>query len=220
MSNKKEETPLSQENWNGRLLIVTDIETTGLNPFLNEIVQIAMIGLDSNFNPRRDILPFYINIKPEAPWLWNPEARELNKDLMVKCLESGHDSEKAKDLLQDWLKKLGSHYTKYGNLMKPMLLAHNLVFDQMFIMRWLGAELFHELFDGRGRCSMQTANYLNDRDCMHANKISFPKVSLRYLESCLKINMEAREHRSHDALSDALSCAAVYKELCKRGLLA
>ena len=218
---KNEDGPaLSSENWNGRLMISCDIETSGLDPFKHEILQLALIGLTSNYYPRKDIIPFNVVMKPEAPYLADPEAKELNKALFVKALESGHCQEKCKDLLQDWLKKLGSNYTKYGSLMKPMILSHNIVFDQIFLMKWLGTDLFYELFDGRSRCSMRTALYINDRADMHSEKIPFPKVGLRYCESTLKINMADREYRSHDALSDALSCADVYREMCKRGLLA
>jgi len=218
MTVKVKEQAVSMETWNGNQMAVIDVETTGLRPYFHEIVQICILPLDSNCDPRKNILPFYINIKPESPERWNPEARELNRELFVKCLESGHDEEKAKDLLRDWIKKLKLPLTKWGNPHKIIPLGHNFAYDQAFLKAWLWDE-YEEFFDGRFRDTMVTAAYLNDRACFHANKIEFPKINLRYLASCLKIDMATREYRAHDAMADCLTTAKIYKEFCKRGLL-
>ena len=63
MAVKVKEQAVSMETWNGNQMAVIDVETTGLRPYFNEIVQICILPLDSNCDPRKDILPFYINIK-------------------------------------------------------------------------------------------------------------------------------------------------------------
>jgi DNA polymerase III epsilon subunit-like protein len=203
------------QHWNENQVCVIDTETTGTNPLLNEIVQICILPLDSNLDPRKDVIPFYVTIKPESPEYWNPEAKELNRELFIKAMASGHDSEKVKDLLRDWVKKLKLPLTKWGTPHRIIPLGHNFAFDRSFLMKWLGDQ-YEEFFDGRYRDTMTAALYLNDRAGFHANKVEYAKVNLRYLCSTLKIDMGSR---AHDALADCLSTAQVYKALCRQGLL-
>ena len=74
------------EHWNGNQICAMDTETTGLDPFWHEIVQIAILPLDSNMEPRQDVLPFYINMIPQCPERVDREAVKVNK--FVGCKES------------------------------------------------------------------------------------------------------------------------------------
>ena len=52
----------SMQHWNGNQLCVVDVETTGLDLFWHEIIQLCILPLDSDINPRTDVSPFYINL--------------------------------------------------------------------------------------------------------------------------------------------------------------
>ena len=56
------------KHWNGHQLCAIDTETTGLEAGYHEIVEIAIIPLDSEIKPRTDVLPFNIFIKPDFPF--------------------------------------------------------------------------------------------------------------------------------------------------------
>lgn len=206
----------SMVHWNGNQVCCIDVETTGLDPYFHEIIQICILPLDSNFNPRKDVLPFYIEIQPEWPERISREAMKINKLDLAKIMERGHDKEKAKDLLQEWIEKLNLPYTKYGTRKKILSLGHCIAsFDIPFIRQWLGVDLYNELFDHHIRDIASVVMYLNDKAAMHAEDIKFKKMRLAYIATAIGITHD----RAHDALQDCLVEAQVWKKLVQQGLL-
>lgn len=199
----------SMQHWNGHQLVAVDIETGGLDPSYHEILQIAILPLDSNIRIRRDVMPFYIEMAPEHPQRVDPEALRMNGLDMIRISYRGHDPDKAKDMLEDWVGKLGLPHTKYGNRKRLMPLAHNWQFDSAFIKSWLGIETFGNIFDSRGRDTQTAAAYLNDKAGMMGEKVPFSKVNLSWL--CSKLNVE--NAKAHDALQDCMATAEVYRRL-------
>lgn len=205
----------SMQHWNGNQLCVIDTETNGLDPYWHELIQIAIVPLDSNIKPRRDVMPFYIEVQPEHPERTDPDALKVNRAKFTTITTRGHDREKAKELLSDWIKKLKLPVTNYGTPKKIIPLGQNYSFDLGFIRQWLGPEMYEDYFDGRFRDTMITANYANDRAAMHADKVPYSKVSLQWLAK--KLNVES--DRAHDALQDCLTTAEVYRRMLSHGLL-
>jgi DNA polymerase III epsilon subunit-like protein len=201
----------AMQHWNNKMCCVMDTETTGLDPNFHEIVQICIIALDSNFDPMKGVIPFYVNLIPDYPERVDPKAIEINKMDMAKIMTSGFDRHKAIDMLGTWIQKLKIKGNKYGGANKIMPLGQNYGFDAAFIKAWLGVDQYNEWFDYHYRDTMHAALYMNDRAGMKAEKVPFPKVNLQYLATTLNIKSE----RAHDALSDCLVTAEVYKRMCK-----
>jgi len=206
----------SMQHWNGCQLCAIDTETTGLDAYWNEIIQIAILPLDQNIEPRKDVTPFYIEMRPEHPERIDPKAMSVNNLNLATIMNRGFDQEKSKDLLRDWVDKLELPFTKSGIFRKRIIpLAQNYAFDQAFIKHWLGIDMYNELFDYSFADTMTVATYLNDRAAMHGEPVPFSKINLSYLASTLKI-----EHGgAHDALQDCLVTAKVYKRMTMHGLL-
>ncbi len=160
-------------------------------------------------------MPFYIEVQPEHPERTDPEALKVNRLKFTTIAKRGHDREKAKELLSDWIKKLKLPVTNYGTPKKIIPLGQTYPFDMGFMQRWLGLDMYQEFFDGRFRDTMITANYKNDRAAMHAEKVPFSKVNLQWLAN--KLNVES--DRAHDALQDCLTTAGVYRRMILQGLL-
>lgn len=199
----------SMQHWNDHQLVAIDIETGGLDPNYHEILQIAILPLDSDIKPRRDVMPFYIEMAPEHPQRVEDEALRMNGLDIIRITYRGHDPDKAKDMLEDWVDKLGLSHTKYGNRKRLMPLAHNWQFDSAFIKAWLGISLFGEIFDSRSRDTQVAAAYLNDQAAMRGDVVPFSKIKLSWL--CNKLNVE--NVRAHDALQDCMATAEVYRRL-------
>ncbi len=199
----------SMQHWNGHQLVAVDIETGGLDPSYHEILQIAILPLDSNIQIRRDVMPFYIEMAPEHPQRVEDEALKKNGLDMIRITYRGHNPDKAKDMLEDWVDKLGLPYTNYGNRKRLMPLAQNWQFDSAFIKSWLGIDMFGSIFDSRGRDTQTAAAYLNDRAAMRGDVVPFSKINLAWL--CNKLNVE--NNRAHDALQDCIATAEVYRRL-------
>jgi DNA polymerase III epsilon subunit-like protein len=52
---------------NGHLMVAFDVETTGDEAGHHEMIQLAVVPLDSDFKPHQGLRPFYHNIAPEFP---------------------------------------------------------------------------------------------------------------------------------------------------------
>jgi len=206
----------SMVHWNGNQLCVVDIETTGLDPFWHELIQICILPLDSNIQPRKDVLPFYIEVMPEFPERRDPEAMSVSNLNLATIMARGHDKEKAKDLLTLWMDKLGLPLNKGGIRRCQIIpIGHNYAFDRAFIINWLGYSLYNEYFHGCYRDTMVIASYLNDKAGTHAEKVPYSKVKLSWLANLMDLPIE----RAHDALSDCVTTAALYRKFVSQGLM-
>jgi DNA polymerase III epsilon subunit-like protein len=191
-----------------------DTETTGLDPFTHEIVQLAIIPLDSNIEVRKDVMPFHIKMKPDFPNRIDPEAFKVSGHKLEDLMATGFDKDTAMTLLEDWIQKLGLPVTASGRPKKIIPLGQNYAgFDKFFMIKWLGHLQYNEWFDYHLPDTMSVACYLNDRAAMRAEKVPFSKINLTYLASTLKIPHD----RAHDALQDALMASRVYQRMLKMG---
>jgi len=205
----------SMQHWNGHLLCAIDTETSGLDPFFHEILQICILPLDSNIEPVRDVMPFYINLIPEYPERAESEALKKNKLSLTHLAANGFDKIMAIDMFEEWIVKLNLPCTKFGTPKQLMPLGQNYSFDKPFIMNWLGPSVYNQYFNYHHHDTMVTAHYLNDRAAYHCEKVPFSKTNLSWLSHVLNVKVE----RAHDALSDCLSVAGCYREMLKRGTI-
>lgn len=205
----------SMEHWNGNQMVVIDTETTGLEAGWHEMIQVCMLPLDSNLNPRKDVNPFYILVKPDHPERADKKAMEVNQLTFAEIGQKGHDRIAAIDLFQKWVEKLGLPYTKYGNRKQIIPLGQNYAFDKGFIEHWLGVDMYVTNFYRQYRDTMIAANFLNDRAAFHAEAVPFPKQNLSYLATKFGLDTTG----AHDALADCLMTAKVYQKMIAQGLL-
>jgi DNA polymerase III epsilon subunit-like protein len=206
---------LSLQHLNGGQFCAIDIETSGNIPGWHEILQIAILPLDSHLEVRKDVIPFTIYMIPESPERAQPEALKVNKLKLEHMQKQGIDQFDAIDLFERWKEKLKLSWNKYGSAQSKIVpLGHNYHFDQAFIRHWMGEETYNHHFSWEYRDTKRTAMYLNDRAAFHGETVPFSKTQLTYLARCLKV-----EHsHGHDALQDCVMTAKVYKKMCHMGL--
>lgn len=196
----------SATHLNGDLLCVVDVETTGLKPGYHDLIQICVLPLDSNLEPIKTIVPFYQHIKAARPENVDVQALEVNKIDFFKLQQTAFDADRVADYFDDWFQKLK---LPVGKKIAP--LAQNWPFDRAFIMDWLGTTAFESYFDRRYRDTMSAALFLNDVADVFNEPYPFPKCSLKYLASQLKIDYTG----AHDSLKDCLITAQVYKMMLR-----
>jgi DNA polymerase III epsilon subunit-like protein len=203
------------QHWNRNQICGIDTETTGLDPNLHEIWQIAIVPVDADLEIR-NMLPFSILMKPNNPELidWEVPVMKRNKSRVLKAINEGFAKDIAIQLFLEWLKRLELGVNKFGADKKIIPLGHNYAFDQNFIKAWLGPDLYGEIFDYHFRDTMVAALWLNDKAAVHAEQVPFSKVNLSWLAKTL--NLDFRE--SHDALNDAVMTIKCYKRLVATGL--
>lgn len=186
---------------NGNLVCAIDIETTGLDPYENSILELAVVPLTPDYELYKEINPFNMLMKPIDGKKIEQEALTINKiDLpwvMLNCLTA----DRVLDLFLDWVQRL-----QLGEK-KIIPLAHNWPFDSAFLKTWMGPLTYSQVFAHNYCDTMVVAQYINDLYDTCCERIPYPKINLRYLASTLKIE----NPDVHRALGDAVTTAKVYK---------
>lgn len=193
---------------NGNLLCAVDVETTGVTPGYHDLIQVAILPLDSNIKPLQTVVPFYMNLMPQRPENIDYKAQQVSKLTMLELMKNSVEPDVAEDMLAYWYDKLNLPLTTTGQK-KLMPLWSNGSFDKSFLLEWLGRERYDSIFSFHERDTQSLALYLNDRFYQHVEKVPFPKVGVKYLASCFGII----NHKAHDALSDCFTTAEIYRRL-------
>jgi DNA polymerase III epsilon subunit-like protein len=192
---------------NGHVVAVIDTETTGLRARWNDIVQVCVLPVDSDFQPLRGVVPFYAEMKPKRPKNIDFKGMTVNRLTLDDIMKRAPDAAKMADLFTEWYRNLP---LPHGKCLMP--LAHNWPFDRGFLEDWLGPAHMEHFFHPYYRDLMMLALGQNDIAAYHLQNYPYPKLNLNYLCNVLGVeNMKA-----HDALGDCLATAACYRELLRR----
>lgn len=191
---------------NGNLIAAIDYETLGRRAGYHDIVQMAVVPLDSDMRPLKSIRPFYTPIKPLHPERIERQAMVVHglniDDLMMHAPER----DRVQDLLVEWFERLDLPFGK-----KLVPLAHNWAFEKGFTEHWLGVELMESLFYGTARDSMLVAGFINDQEATMGRPAPFNMLGLKSMALKLGVVNE----KPHDAYHDAITEAEVYRILCR-----
>lgn len=198
------------KHYNGNLLCCIDVETTGLDPKKNEIWQIAVLPLNSDFEPlrrvtgpggERRITPFYVNMKIDCPEYVEPTAIG-NKVEFAKIQQSAFDPYVTAEMLVDWFERLN-----LGAMKRMFPLAQNWPFDRSFLIEWLGEKTFDLLFSPRYRDTLVCAALQSDKQWYNNQRVTLAQYNLSYLAH----HAQYVNPKPHDALQDCIATAKVYK---------
>lgn len=190
---------------NGHLLCAIDVETTGALPGFHDMIQICVLPLDESIKPRRDIIPFYIPIKPKRPENIDFKASSVHKLDMLALIEQGLDPYLAEDMFIDWFYDLN---LPLGKKIAP--LASNWIFDSGFIREFFGPRSFDNFFHFHYRDTQSDALFVNDRCWLMGESYAFGRIGLPDLAQKFFVeNLKA-----HDALQDCITTAEVYRKMC------
>lgn len=189
---------------NANQLVAVDVETTGLQPGYHEIHQVAILPLDSNIKPCRDIIPFCLDLQINYPERIEKKAIKGPREEFAKRQQRAIDPFTAADLLDDWFDRL-----KLPLYKRFYPLAQNWPFDRGFLIAWLGDTSFEHLFSPLYRDTMTIAIFHSDLSDFRGDKIKFVQYNLQYL--CQKLDVI--NQKAHDALQDCIATAEVYRRL-------
>jgi DNA polymerase III epsilon subunit-like protein len=209
---------MSWKHLNDNIICAIDTETTGLLPGYHEIVSIAIIPLNMDFDPDPILRPFSCLIRPNYPERWDLEAARIN-GLREKCMTHGLAHDRAIGMFFDWFDSLGLRATgspPYHKMIEP--LAHNWGFDRSFINEWMGIDdedgqyIADKYISRTFRDPRAIGPFLNDiAATKHQSAYPFPHHNLKQM--CTKMGVKLYDH--HDAMQDAYAVADLYKRLLR-----
>jgi len=162
-----------------------DTETTGLD-MTAKIVELAIVPLTSNFDPDPDCKPFHIYVNPGNEYLHELELP--CKALLINGLSRDFISDNGESV-----SVIPGHIRNWMQKNKISTIepvAQNWAYDSKMIELLLGFELRSELY---------------------GDASPFEGLSLQKLAKHFGID----SGKAHSAVDDALTCAAVYKELIR-----
>ncbi|HDZ14083.1 hypothetical protein LCGC14_0646540 [marine sediment metagenome] len=197
----------SMQHLNGHLLCAIDVETTGLRPGYHDIWQIAVLPLDTNIKPLREIMPFCMDIKIKNPERMEKKAMLLPKADFVRRQQHAIESFTCADLFDEWFDRLELPLYK-----KIVPLAQNWPFDREFLKDWMGLESFNQAFYPVYRDTMVAAAFDSDLCDFRSEKIMFNKYNLGFI--CKKLDVT--NVKAHDALQDCIATAECYRRMLLR----
>ena len=128
------------DSTSGPFFAIVDVETTGLDPNYNEIIDIGLILIDQAIAEKGR---FYTKVNPSFPNRINPVAKEINGYDQLRWKKENALSEevtviKLTDFLQNYEKK-------------PIFIAFNSWFDTVFVRKIFSeyGQQFDDWFDYR-----------------------------------------------------------------------
>ena len=169
-----------------------DIETTGLIAGKHEIVQLAIVIVDKEFN---FVEKFISNIKPMREEVIDVEAMDIN-GLNLYDLNNAPTPLQVRSAFFQWQDEMYSEK-------KLFLLGHNLSFDIPFLKLFFGEDNFKSRFDYHTRDTVAVAQYLMD-----VGKLTH--IPLRLTDLCDYFNIPLK---AHTAEGDVLATILLYKAL-------
>ena len=177
-----------------KILAAFDLETSGLDPAVHDIIEIAIVPLNPDFK-RSDLPEFTARIKAVHPENADPESLKISG---LNPFE-GEDIQKVATDITKWMSD--------NHIERRAAGGHNLRFDLDFFQ--IKFPSLFRIFSSHFHDSMQLAIIINDISLLQTGKKLFPSVSLRNLK--LQLGME--DPVQHRAMDDALDAAELYRRL-------
>jgi len=207
---EKPTATLSPWTLQGSQLIALDTETTGLDPAIHEIFQIAIVPLDYNFLPREDVSPFVMSMRIESPETVDYAAMKkigVSREKLQLHTSMGIDQMTGVDIMLEWIETL-----KLPPMRRMCPIAQNWPHDRQFLLAWLGKELFDTLFHPQYRDLIPAAQLINDLNYTVGSNVPFREANLSALCRYFEIERAVK----HDALNDAVATAEIYRRMLSK----
>lgn len=191
---------------NSNIMCSIAILTTGPQADEHDIIQIAVLPLDSYISPMKGIFPFYTDIRPERMLSGFSELKTRHKEMAMEAAKNGLEPTTAQHLFTDWFDKLKLNPGK-----KIVPLCHDWPIVRSFFVEWLGPIHVDQMFDIQYRDIQASASYLNDLNDFHGERAMFGRVTISSLSRYYQVEDELKTN----TLQRSLTIAEVYRRMLR-----
>lgn len=195
--------PPQMTHVNMNLLCAIELLTTGIDPNVHDICEVALIPLNNRIQIADEVPPLCIQMVP-----WNVEPGKkyrLKRDTLLQYAQNGVPPTTGASIFEAWFDDLP--FTRRNHKIMP--LAYNWPMKRLFIEKWLGHHHCRKFFHLQYRDILSTGIYLNDRDTFRNEFPKHPKVTLAYLGNCREVEVDERT----DPMEKCLAIAEIYKRM-------
>lgn len=195
---------------NGKFGIAFDVRLTGKDPSQNEIIEVGALLLDQHFDIVQNSLPFQVLIRPSGSHTIADDVK-ISNDTLLRLTQYGQDHDTALDFFCRWLDRLPVNKTRYGTTKTYVLVGYGLHMKLPFVMKWMGADMFHSYFSEDIRDIRTAGLFMNDLTGSKMEKVPYNKTTLTWIAS--KHNLEHRDY-SKDVIIKLRMIAETYSRMC------
>jgi len=198
----------TSSHWNKNVACAISVKTTGPKIRFNEVYQLSVIPLLSDYTIDNTILPLNLFIKPENPELISWPNNRVKRNLIKQAIDYGINQEDVPDHFETWFEnKLKPGYNVKGyNKNKILPVVHNYYLNYQFLNDLLTPSSYEEWFDWHIKDLQNAANIINDVYAEHGEKVPYSKTTLSYLQSALGVTEITRA----DALQECVALSKCY----------
>jgi len=170
-------------------LIIIDVETSGLDPVKNDIIQLGAVKLNNNYDITER---FSIETKPINKNNWDKKAEKVHKISLKHLMSVAFSLKTALDFFDEWV----------GNPKKYLLGGWNVCFDAAFLL-----ESYKKI----------NKKFLFDYHFIDVNSlVYFSQGKILKLNEAKKV-FKINNYNIHDAMNDCISTALILKRI-KNGI--
>lgn len=199
-------------HWNGNQVCAIDIVTTGLDPAIFEVCEIAVVPLNVHLEPDKKCLPFHFQVKPLAPDVIDYETGP-SRTQYLEILRTGTSSYRVLELFEIWWKKLNLGNNKYGRPYRVLPLVYDAQHVIPFLRRFFGEENYKYMFREEHRDILSIATFMSDHHCYHGRPVLTGTGKCQWNYICNKYAAESRHHKG--CMLKAKATAEAYLSMVK-----
>jgi DNA polymerase III epsilon subunit-like protein len=191
---------------NSDILCACYVRTSGPKAYHNDLIEICFVPLNSEIQPAKieGIYPFYAQLQLKRPENIIERYMKRAHITIAETEIKGIDPWMAADLFEQWVGKFMLPYRK-----KIVVLTHNWPRWQPFVKDWLGHLNYNFLISNYYRDILALSLFMNDCADYLNEQYPFPKNTLDYLGSQLKIERE----KGQDTMAECITIAKIYKKM-------
>ncbi len=193
------------QHLNQNLMVSIGINTTNPDPEYGDLCEICVLPISHMLKPHPELILFNMKMKPLNPDEYNRAYSRVGLREYAELVETAIEKDMVAEHFRQWFEAMDMPKHK-----KLIPLAYDAAYTIPVLRRWLGQDVFEEIFRDDYRDVRCAAHYLNDRADVVGEAPPFTQQNLTKLARDMGVQ---QLETGGSPCSDALATLEVYKRL-------